>query len=89
MNRMKATALPLRRTLVCVALVLGGQALADTAPGDTTQSLLSLQADGAQQSSNPQALSGAYREKAAARFLKTLEQPVPPVQFDTSFSGDN
>lgn len=75
------------RSLAAMALMLPAAVLAAAAPGQATEDMLALQATGQQQSDNPQALSGAYREKASARFIKTLNQEVPPVQFDTKLSG--
>lgn len=61
----------------------------DTRPlaGAATEAYLSLQASGAQGSAKPQSVSGAYRERAAARFLKTLDQEVPPVKIDSGFKS--
>lgn len=74
------------RLLAALVLMLPAAVLA-AAPGQATEDLLTVQVSGQQRSDNPQALSGAYREKASARFLKTLNQEVPPVQFDTKLSG--
>lgn len=61
----------------------------DTRPlaGAATEAYLTLQASGAQGSAKPQSVSGAYRERAAARFLKTLDQEVPPVKIDSGFKS--
>ena len=61
----------------------------DTRPlaGAATEAFLTLQASGAQGSAKPQSVSGAYRERAAARFLKTLDQDVPPVKLDSGFKS--
>lgn len=74
------------RLLAALVLMLPAAVLA-AAPGQATEDLLTVQVSGQQWSDNPQALSGAYREKASARFLRTLSQEVPPVQFDTKLSG--
>lgn len=54
--------------------------------GAATTSWLSLQADGAMASSNPQSVSKAYQDKAAVRFMKTLDQEVPSANLNQSFS---
>ncbi len=54
--------------------------------GAATTSWLSLQADGAMASSNPQSVSKAYQDKAALRFIKTLDQEVPAANLSQSFS---
>lgn len=70
------------RLLVALVLMLHTAVMAAAAPGQATEDILAVQVTGQQQSDNPQPLSVAYREKASARFLKTLSQDVPPVQFD-------
>ena len=70
-----------------VLIIVSGHAVA-VAPGHVSDVLLQIQSTGQQASENPQAMSGAYREKAAARFLKTLDQEVPPVELGGSFGGD-
>lgn len=75
------------QSLALLVLLLPAVVSAGGNPGQATDDLLAVQSTGQQKSDNPQALSGAYREKASARFLKTLDQDVPPVQFDTKLSG--
>lgn len=70
-----------------ILIAVSGHA-AVVVPGHASDALLQIQSTGQQASENPQAMSGAYREKAAARFLKTLEQEVPPVELGGSFGGD-
>lgn len=74
--------------LVPAVLIAVSSHAAVIVPGHASDSLLQIQSTGQQASENPQAMSGAYREKAAARFLKTLEQEVPPVELGGSFGGD-
>lgn len=75
------------RLLTLLILLMPAVVSAASSPGQATDDLLAMQSSGLQASDNPQALSGAYREKASARFLKTLDQDVPPVKFDTKLSG--
>lgn len=46
-------------------------------PGQEVESLLEIQRNGDMQSSLPQSVSSAYHEKAAQRFMKTLDQAIP------------
>lgn len=57
-------------------------------PGADTDAWLSLQTGGAAASTNPQPVSMAYRERAAARFMKTLDQEIPVVKSDSGFKSD-
>ena len=54
--------------------------------GSATTSWLSLQVEGSMASPNPQSVSKAYQDKAAQRFLKTLDQEVPAANLNQSFS---
>lgn len=68
--------------LTSVTLHAGEPAL----PGAATSSWLSLQSEGGMASSNPQTVSKAYQDKAALRFMKTLEQEIPAANLAKNFS---
>jgi hypothetical protein len=57
-------------------------------PGDTTESWLAMQREGNMASENPQAATRELREKAAERFLKTYDQPIPTDVYGTGFTAD-
>lgn len=57
-------------------------------PGDTTESWLAMQREGNMGSENPQAATRELREKAAERFLKTYDQPIPTDVYGTGFTAD-
>jgi len=62
----------------------GGQAGSESVlplPGAEVEQWLAMQRNGDQQSELPQSVSPAYHEKAAQRFMKTLDQAIPaPTQ---------
>ncbi len=57
-------------------------------PGDDSSAWLSLQASGVQASGNPQPVSMTYRERAARRFMKTLDQDIPVMKSDSGFKSN-
>lgn len=56
-------------------------------PGDTTESWLAMQREGNMASENPQAATRELREKAAERFLKTYDFPIPENVYGTDFKA--
>lgn len=54
--------------------------------GDATEAALAQQVTGATASANPQAATRELREKAAERFLKTYDQPLPASVYGDSFA---
>ncbi len=56
-------------------------------PGDSTESWLAMQREGNMASENPQAATRELREKAAERFLKTYDFPIPENVYGTDFKA--
>lgn len=57
-------------------------------PGDASEQWLGMQREGNMASANPQAATRELREKAAERFLKTYDQPIPDSTFGGGFSSE-
>lgn len=57
-------------------------------PGDTVERWLAMQREGNMASENPQAATRELREKAAERFLKTYEQPIPIDVYGSGFTPE-
>lgn len=61
----------------------------DTRPlaGDDAEAYMVLQRQGDQASANIQPVTAALREKAAARFLKTFDNPIPESVYGNDFKS--
>lgn len=79
-------ALHLSMILVCSSgMAMAAEAVPSISPsseiiplaGQETETWLILQREGAQASPYAQSLPAAYHERAAQRFMKTLDQPIP------------
>jgi len=57
-------------------------------PGDSTESWLAMQRESNMASDNPQAATRELREKAAERFLKTYDQPIPTDVYGSGFTPE-
>jgi hypothetical protein len=77
---------PIKSLLALTLVVSASVALAQeelSMAGEQTSMWLSMQREGEQASTNPQAASAVQREKAAERFLKTYDYAIKE-----SFYGD-